>query len=101
VRLAGVAADPVARDRWARRLFVCQDLDDRWMVVPEKHERFDELVAAVRERVPGAFHDIALAAGEKLKGRLQSLLEESRPAGRVEAETATGPAPPAGGPGHD
>jgi len=99
VRLAGVAADPVARNRWARRLFVCQDLDDRWMVVPEKYERFDELTAAVRERVPGAFHDLTLGAGEKLKDRLQSLLGEPPDTHAAGSEAAAGPASPAGATG--
>ena len=45
------------------------------MVVPEKYERFDELVTAVRTRVGGAFRELTLGARESLKNRLQSLLD--------------------------
>jgi hypothetical protein len=76
VRVAGLAKEQADRGRWTRRLFVCQDLGDRWMVVPEKFERFDQLVDAVRERTPDVFHDITLEPGGKLKEKLQPFLGE-------------------------
>jgi hypothetical protein len=100
VRLAGVAEDAVKRGSRARRLFVCQDLDERWMVVPEKYERFDELVAAVRARFGGAFHDLTLGTAEQLKDRLQSLLDKLPDAGAAAAKAAAGPSSSGSGPEH-
>ena len=100
VRLAGVAEDAVRGGSRARRLFVCGDLDTRWMVVPEKYERFDEVVTAVRTRLGGAFRELTLGAREPLKNRLQSLLDTQPVGGAAGTEAAAGPPPAAGGPGN-